>query len=756
MLKKITGNKDLWAVAIFFLLAFIFFAKGFLQNQIIWGYDTPKIIFPLISLLDEAFKQFRLPLWTPDIFLGFPIGAEGQIAWFYPFSILYVFLPFYLTFSVLFFLHVFAAGVFTYFFARTISLNRFASVFTGIAFMFSGFIIARMQYFSHIYAYAYLPLILLFIELAFLKKSILYFVFAGAVFGLQLLSGHPNIPAMTLIYAVSYCLIRSRSNKLLLLKGLLFLFGTSVLIALPQLLLTKTLVPLSIRSGGVDFSDATNSSLSFFDFITFLFPNFYFADSANWLTSSTWHFFGYWGQIETTGYIGIITLFFIPFSLFKRTRKKAVIFFVFLFISLLLALGKNTPIYKLLMNIPVFNGLRAPGRFLFLIDFSLAILAGLGITSLFQSEKVKNIKIYIAIISISFLILISVTIGYLFVRFHPEQAYNFVLQNYSKLGYVTDLNIPASIERMVLTSFQEQTKLGLILVTVSTLVVLLICKGFKNLFIQLIILTLIVADLFTFSGKVNVWKNLNEISDIQDPIINKLHNELTYKNGRIYSFNEWSGLMPDQLMLYHIPEANGFASLPLKRFENWQRKAEQDWGEGKNNLFRIGSIRYTYNINNLIPIDNALPRAYVTNSYLVARSNAESFDLLTRKISDIRTAVVESGQPNFLTKDVAPLISTAKIEIYQPNYVKISSETAEDGLLVLTDTNFPGWEAFVNGKKAEIYQTNYLFRGVLVTKGLNKVEFRYNPAFLSESILISFGTCLVVGFLILRRIKVNL
>ena len=46
---------------------------------------------------------------------------------------------------------------------------------------------------------------------------------------------------------------------------------------------------------------------------------------------------------------------------------------------------------------------------------------------------------------------------------------------------------------------------------------------------------------------------------------------------------------------------------------------------------------------------------------------------------------------------------------------------------MLTDTNYPGWRAYLNGRRVPIATANYLFRGVIVPPGKNIVEFAYEP-----------------------------
>ena len=55
-------------------------------------------------------------------------------------------------------------------------------------------------------------------------------------------------------------------------------------------------------------------------------------------------------------------------------------------IGLALALGRNNPVYLLLAEMPGFNLFRVPARFLALYSLAMALLAGLGIQALLNSE----------------------------------------------------------------------------------------------------------------------------------------------------------------------------------------------------------------------------------------------------------------------------------------------------------------------------------------------------------------------------------
>jgi len=58
--------------------------------------------------------------------------------------------------------------------------------------------------------------------------------------------------------------------------------------------------------------------------------------------------------------------------------------------------------------------------------------------------------------------------------------------------------------------------------------------------------------------------------------------------------------------------------------------------------------------------------------------------------------------------------------------MRLQVESGTEGILVLCDSFFPGWEASVNDEEAEIFRANFLFQAVRVP-GRSVVDFRYQP-----------------------------
>jgi len=64
---------------------------------------------------------------------------------------------------------------------------------------------------------------------------------------------------------------------------------------------------------------------------------------------------------------------------------------------------------------------------------------------------------------------------------------------------------------------------------------------------------------------------------------------------------------------------------------------------------------------------------------------------------------------------------------HEPNYVAIKAVMACRGMVILTDSWYPGWRATVDGKSAVIEKAYGAFRGVVVEAGDHTVEMRYRP-----------------------------
>lgn len=62
---------------------------------------------------------------------------------------------------------------------------------------------------------------------------------------------------------------------------------------------------------------------------------------------------------------------------------------------------------------------------------------------------------------------------------------------------------------------------------------------------------------------------------------------------------------------------------------------------------------------------------------------------------------------------------------YDTNAVTVDVVAPKNSLLVMSDTYFPGWRAYANGREVRLFRVNGKFRGVLVPAGASKLVLRY-------------------------------
>ena len=104
-----------------------------------------------------------------------------------------------------------------------------------------------------------------------------------------------------------------------------------------------------------------------------------------------------------------------------------------------------------------------------------------------------------------------------------------------------------------------------------------------------------------------------------------------------------------------------------------------------------------------------------------------------------------------LTAAAAAPPVAARIEHYESQLVRVEAETAAPAVLMLTDANYPGWRAYVNGKPASVLYANYLFRGVILSAGMNTVEFKYEPRSFYLGGLLAIAALVILAVLVLRE-----
>ncbi len=448
-------------ILLFGIIAFLLHAGLLLSDNVLVDHDLVTYFYPLWELRSEALKSLSLPIWNPYVFGGVPFLANIQTAVFYPLNWPLSFLEAPKVVALSYVLHLWMAGAFMFLFARaSLGLVQSASFLAGLVFMLSGFFAAQVGHINQVNAAAWLPLIFLFTDTSIRRRRPLYIALGGLTLALQLLAGHPQESYMSLVMLAAYALFlaarqtweyvdASRSSRMLdlspdligvsalnsdnkviedarsigtahslaqrsrivaskylrnLMIAFLCLSGIVLLgiaIASVQLLPTLELTRYSIRAGGFSLPEATSFSLPPWEIGRSILPAF-----------KDYPF------SEYVAYVGFVPLALVFAAVLARRTSGYLWFFVIiLLLSLLMALGRSTPVFEwMYVHLPGVSLFRVPARWLFMYTFAAAALAGLGFNILSAMPSAKGLLLRRRLVAVVCTVAIIMALWVVFYR----------------------------------------------------------------------------------------------------------------------------------------------------------------------------------------------------------------------------------------------------------------------------------------------------------------------------------------------------
>ncbi|MBI5650661.1 MAG: YfhO family protein [Chloroflexi bacterium] len=383
---------DLLAILLLVGFPLAFFAPAALRQAVFFFGDIFLFFYPTHLAYADALRQFRLPLWEPRMFAGFPLFAEGQIAALYPLHpILYGLFPIDVATNYDILIHLAWVAIGMYLFARALNLHRASALLAGLAFGMGGFFVARLQHMSVLSTAAWLPWLLWAWEksehAATWRARARWLALMALFSGVQLFGGHPQFAFLSAILAGLYALVNWRRAGEQGSKGgggiaprpefvktffnyfdpvrvvpMLIVFGIGAAIAAVQLMPTFELGGFSNRATGLLPKFFNAFSLRPIHYLMLFLP---FVQGNPFPNVS----------VEVIGYIGLIPLLLAIGAPFVR-RDRRVVFFAFIaLIALFLGLGDQNLLYRGMRYLPLFNYFRVPSRFFFWYSFAAAMLA---------------------------------------------------------------------------------------------------------------------------------------------------------------------------------------------------------------------------------------------------------------------------------------------------------------------------------------------------------------------------------------------
>jgi hypothetical protein len=649
----------------------------------------------------DSLRSGLIPLWNPYAFCGTPFLANLQSTVLYPLNLLFLITGARHGFGVSAILHLTLGGLFTHWFLITLGLRRPAALLGALVVMFNSYTVSWLEYPTlSLWVFMWLPAILLCYEHSLGAPRSFWPIVTALAMGLQFLGGHLQISAYVIMACLIYGLARltnSRASGLpaprvaaLFLLPLLLGLG----LAAGQILPTLELAGQTGRAAH-GARGAITTAFPLTHFVLYLIPNF-FGNPAD---------YNYWGSyrqtainfFETACYLGILPLLLGVWSL-RRWREPAFRFFAALALFAVLA-AIGSPLYLLLYHLaPGFRELAGLGRILCLAAFGLAGLAAMGLDDLLVARSGHSSLTPVLAFSALTVVLVLASL--------------FIFQP----AIVQVQGFPSYLGRQV-AAFSALLLAGMLLIHLRFRL-RLTATAFASL-----ALLLVTADLFWFGMGFNpftdprmAYPETESIHWLKEHVGHDRFTSLAPGEGRL----DW---MPHNApMIFGLRDIHGSDSLRVRR------SFELVSPPGANQA--------------LYPDPDSTVMDQLGVRYLMTR----------RQLSGRWRLVHSAEAPIYENLDARPRASLTSLPDRpltfgrdDPDAIALTVDSDQGGQLIVTDSYYPGWRAWVDGKPAAIGRvSDGAFRSLLVPAGKHTVEMRYEPATFRVGLFVS----LVAGALL--------
>lgn len=787
LLDRTSFRSALPAVAIAALGA-AFLGEMVVMHAVPVARDIQLFFIPHKKILWNALQTGDIPLWTPLIRTGYPVLANFQSGVFYPPHWLYAVAPFLLAFNLLIVLHVVLGGVGTYLLGRKLEFERSAATVGAIAFMLGGYFVSLTNLVNHLQAAAWVPLMIFVLLRHVGQWRTATLLQALGVYLLAFLAGAPQTFALGATVALAVAVVWSgrvvsHEDARPWVRPVITMAGLAVAVAglaAVQIMPTIEMIRNSSRSGGLSLAEAGHYSVTPVRLLHMVVPNS-FADPV----------YRYGRKMQLSGndpwlyslYLGVGVFALAWHARWDRGRRRLVRFWWALAVlGVILALGSHLPVFPWLHEyVPGLASVRYPSKFYLLTGLAFSMLAAHGMSALHRRPAMDRTDGLVALAALLVGLGTRVAWGMAPSRIHelvrsisPEAP---VLDHFG-FAYVqweSELNVIlgfAAIAVACIVSYRRGWLSRRIFVPLIVLVAAL------DLWVAHRSLNPTVDPGF-YRQKPAILKQL-PVEELRrthrwhsTPFDDRAGNYFDFRVPALTSKWYWQQSMQvNTASLYGILGHDASDAIHLKavRMRNWLFHELPT--ERRVRLLRLGSVSHVYSPvlepdldsarmtrTDSIPgavyaLSDPLPRAYLAHG----RRYDEPVDALNAALNpstdyhrevalladtadrdedaaldedDVQGARKEEDEDDGSGKAGSERPTdpgSATILEDRGEVIRISVEPGEESYLVLTDSWYPGWKAFVDGEPTPIRRANYFYRAVRVEPGDEEVVFRYRPA----------------------------
>ena len=679
----------------------LFFHKPLFSAEYTFPWDFRGVQLPLITFLRDELSENRFPLWNPYNYGGYPIFANIQACFFHPLVLAVAFissrlswcsLPMLLEWIVV--LQVWMGGVAAYHLFRNFGLGA-APAWTGaVMFETGSYFASRAEHIDSMMAAAWMPLAWLAVwhlgREPREKLRVDWLAVLALALGLSIWGGFPQatvaVFGSTVMFAAVLVVLRMGHAKVLLWTCCGVALG--LLLAAVPFIPTAQLTELSVAKYRADYL-GTGGGLYWQSLVSLVAPNHY-----NIFEMS--RFNGPWDPTFLYLYSSIGGLLLAIFAVLVRRTRATALFALLLLFGSFWMLGDKTIVWRALFPLlPEQIRIGIHPEYTYCI-FSLAIagLAAIGLDSLRVANGVRW-AIGLVIALDLFLVGSGRPMNSQSLKAEPgatPNAFDGSALLLNEVRRYVDQNVPPW--RFDTVDASMEWTYGAPILQIPS------AAGISPLALE----NAIQLRLFLHDGYRWGWNY--PLENLDSSIVDLMNVRFIITRAQ------------DIPRLAAIPKFRHLASLPgIELFEN------------------LG----------------AFPRFFLAHEVRAVPSIDEARNLVRRHEIDLRyTAFTD---PPIELPPVVPQpneVDEVKTLRYQPNSIELSTQASRTSLLVLSETYYPGWKAWLDDQPTKIYSTDVALRGIIVPAGAHRVRMEFRPLILPISLGISLATAVALAVLAFR------
>ncbi len=733
------------------LAAFIFaFFPGVLLGLESFFYrDYGVLGYPFIYFHHESFWRGELPLWNPLSNCGAPFLAQWGTLALYPPALIYLVLPLPWSLGVFCLGHLFLGGLGMYFLAHRWVDNRFAASVAGLAFAFNGVVLSSLMWPNYSVALGWMPWMILLVEQGW-REGKRRLLLASVVAALQMLSGVPEFILLTwllLLFMLAGQLLtgsvpRTKACSRFLLMILLVAGLTAV-----QLLPFLDLLAHSQRTPGFA---AEKWAMPGWGWANLLVPMFHYAQTPQGA------FFQQGQQFLTSYYPGNGVLLLALLATWQLRQRRVYFLVVITLLGLVLALGENGPfLHWLKQLVPALSAIRYPVKYVVLTAIAIPLLAAFGMrwtqslpASLRAREWRPPLSLWLILLT---LIAVILWLG----RTQPlyyDQAELTEKNAAVRVGFLTaTLAFIFWGTRLVQSRHKLFCCLGI-----------LILFGLDGLTHLPQLNPVISANAFQpglaqQSLKLQPQPSIGTTRVMISPAADKLLLNKSLKEFEPDFLGKRLGLWSNLNLLEGFPKVNGSSTLQLKEQAEIQSLL---YASPTNDLPRLADFLAVSHVTTPDALIEWTART--TQMPLITGGQRPIFADTNATIHALLEPTFDPRQVVYLPPEAKPFVTatnTSNVKIlsqdFRANRIELTVEVDQPALLVVAQSFYNPWRAYVDGKPVPLWRANHAFQALEIPAASHRVKLVYEDRRFQLGALISGATltgCLLAWF---RKRKPN-